>query len=74
MDASVRALARLALGKKLADEVDVKTLYAKDEEVKKDRGLKPLERMASHPQIKDRIYRLRKFGESEQYKLLAADT
>jgi Zn-dependent protease with chaperone function len=73
LDASVKALARLALGKKLADEIDVKTFYAKDEEVKKDRGLKPFERMASHPQIKDRINRLRKFAVSGQYNELASD-
>lgn len=73
-DASIMALARLALGKKLADEIDVKTLYVKDEEVKKERGLKPFERLASHPQVKDRINRLRKFGESELYKELTSDT
>lgn len=70
LNASILVLAKLALGKRLADTVDIDHIYKDEEEVQRDRISRLSEFIATHPPIKDRVYRLRQFYESERYRRL----
>ena len=71
LNAAILVLAKLALGKRLADKVDIDHMYKDKEEVERDRMSKVSEFVATHPPIKNRVYQLRQFYESELYRKLA---
>lgn len=71
LNASILVLAKLALGKRLADRVDIDHMYEDNEEVERDRMSKISEFVATHPPIKNRVYQLRQFYESDLYRKLA---
>ncbi|CAJ37545.1 M48 family metallopeptidase [Methanocella arvoryzae] len=70
LNAAILVLARLALGKRLADKVDIESMYKDKDEVERDRMSKISEFIATHPPIKNRVYQLRQFHESELYHKL----
>ena len=72
LDRSVLALAKLALGRRLADEIDVARFYTDKKEVEEDRISRLSEALASHPPIRDRVLHLREFYHSELYKKLTS--
>jgi Zn-dependent protease with chaperone function len=71
LDKSVLVLAKLALGKTLADKIDLAKFYRDENEAEADRISRLSEVLASHPPIKDRVLRLREFYDSGLYKKLA---
>lgn len=70
LNAAILVLAKLALGKRLADKVDIDHMYKDKEEVERDRMSKVSEFVATHPPIKNRVYQLRQFYESDLYRKL----
>ncbi|HMK47131.1 MAG TPA: M48 family metallopeptidase [Methanocella sp.] len=70
LNASVMVLAKLAVGKRLADMIDIDRLYRDRKDVQRDRISRLTEFIASHPPIRDRVYQLRQYYESGQYREL----
>lgn len=70
LDKSVLVLAKLALGKSLAGKIDVKRFYDNHKEVEEDRISRLSEALASHPPVRDRVFRLREFYHSPRYQEL----
>ena len=68
---SATALTKLALGKKLSENVEPDKLYREKKEVEEDKVSTVTELLASHPPIKNRIYELRKFYTSDQYEKMS---
>lgn len=73
LNASILVLAKLALGKRLADLTDIDHMYRDKEEVERDRVSKLSEFIATHPPIKNRVYQLRQFYDSDLYRKLAGE-
>lgn len=71
LNASILVLAKLALGKRLAEKVDIDHIYKDKEEVERDRMSRVSEFIATHPPIKNRVWQLRQFYESDLYRKLA---
>jgi len=67
LNASIMVLAKLAVGKRLADRINIDHLYNDKNDVQRDRISRLTEFIASHPPIKDRVYQLRQYHESGQY-------
>ncbi|MGE5556935.1 MAG: M48 family metallopeptidase [Caulobacteraceae bacterium] len=67
LDASILALSKLALGSKLASDVNIREVYVQNEKPgdKKTSGITSL--LATHPPIRNRIMKLKAFYESEKY-------
>jgi len=67
LNKSILVLAKLALGKNLASKINIEQLYNNKKEVEDDRISRLSEALASHPPIRDRVFRLREFYNSPLY-------
>jgi len=73
LEPALRALAKLALGKALAEKIDVNQLYTSKKEADEDRISRLSEALATHPPIRDRVLQLRQFYGSDLYRQLQQD-
>ncbi len=70
LNKAILVLAKLALGKNLASKINVDKLYNDKNELEADRISRLTEALASHPPIRDRVFRLREFNNSPLYQEL----
>ena len=74
LDAAVAALAKLTVGKKLFERLDVNELVGQISLTESDHMSKLSGSMQSHPDIAQRIQKLIEFARSEEYRELTTET